>query len=179
MKKQIIYQKTISTPLGNMIACSNSKGICFLDFEDAKDIDRIYFKMKENLNSIIVNEISSEQSDQESFITTLENQLKEYFLGIRKEFTLPMVLIGTEFQKKVWQELQNIPYGQTISYLQEAQRLNSPKAFRAVANANGKNKISILIPCHRVVFTSGDIGGYAGGLERKRFLLDLEKKYCS
>ncbi|ONI90422.1 cysteine methyltransferase [Saccharothrix sp. ALI-22-I] len=102
-------------------------------------------------------------------------QLSEYFDGGRKAFDLPLDLIGTPFQRTVWQELLEIPYGETVSYGELAQRLGRPSAARAVGLANGRNPISIIVPCHRVVGASGDLTGYGGGLARKRHLLDFEQ----
>jgi AraC family transcriptional regulator of adaptative response/methylated-DNA-[protein]-cysteine methyltransferase len=110
-------------------------------------------------------------------IKTLRKQLKEYFNGKRKEFTIPLVTPGTEFQQAVWKELQNIRYGSTKSYQDQAIALNRPDSIRAVANANGMNRISIIIPCHRVIGSKGQLTGYGGGLKRKKWLLDHEKKY--
>jgi len=102
-------------------------------------------------------------------------QLDEYFAGERKEFDLPLAPEGTSFQQAAWKQLQEIPYGQTISYSQEAKAVGRPKACRAVGSANGKNPIAIIIPCHRVIAANGGLGGYASGLENKIKLLDLEK----
>jgi len=102
-------------------------------------------------------------------------QLDEYFAGTRQTFDLPLSPKGTPFQEKVWKQLQEIPYGQTISYSQLAQAIGNPKACRAVGSANGKNPISIIIPCHRVIASDGSLGGYSSGLENKKILLDLEK----
>ena len=103
-----------------------------------------------------------------------EVQLMEYFLGKRKKFQLKMDLSGTDFQRKVWLELQKIPYGRTLSYKEIASQLNGSKAYRAVGSANGRNPLSIIIPCHRVIAASGKLGGYAGGLKIKTMLLELE-----
>ncbi len=101
-------------------------------------------------------------------------QLNEYFFRDRKKFDLPIELEGTDFQKSVWQELQRIPYGETCSYAELAKRIRRPKAFRAAGTANGKNPISIIIPCHRVIATNGGLGGYAGGIAAKEILLRVE-----
>ena len=101
--------------------------------------------------------------------------MDEYFSGTRKSFSLPLKPIGTVFQQHAWQALQKIPYGKTISYAEEARLMNSPKAVRAVGNANRHNPLMIIIPCHRVVGSNGHIGGYVGGTERKEWLLRLEK----
>lgn len=105
-----------------------------------------------------------------------EKQLLEYFSGKRTEFTVPLAPRGTDFQKRVWQELQKIPYGETRTYGQIAALAGNPKASRAVGMANHKNPIMILIPCHRVIGSNGKLTGYAGGLEKKEFLLKLEKR---
>lgn len=101
-------------------------------------------------------------------------QLDEYFAGKRAEFQLPLKPHGTAFQEKVWKALQTIPYGETISYKQLAERVDNPKACRAVGSANGRNPIGIIIPCHRVIAADGTLGGYAYGLKAKKTLLDLE-----
>lgn len=105
------------------------------------------------------------------------HQLREYFEGKRTQFDLQINLEGSEFQKKVWNQLQTIPYGKTISYLQFSQQLGDVKAIRAVANANGKNPLWIVIPCHRVIGSDGSLTGYAGGLHRKQWLLEHENPY--
>ncbi len=104
------------------------------------------------------------------------DQLEKYFSGSRKEFNLPYKLNGTDFQKRVWKELEKIPYGETISYLELARRLGDEKVIRAAASANGKNRLAIIIPCHRVIGANGSLTGYAGGIENKKMLLELEKK---
>jgi len=119
------------------------------------------------------NEINSLNSE---ILQKCANQLEEYFTQKRTDFELDIAPKGTEFQQKVWQVLQKIPYGKTVSYLEIAQELGDPKAVRAVGMANGKNPISIVVPCHRVIGSNGNLTGYAGGLERKRFLLDLENQ---
>jgi methylated-DNA-[protein]-cysteine S-methyltransferase len=103
-------------------------------------------------------------------------QLDEYFEGTRKEFDLPLNQAGTEFQQQVWQQLLTIPYGKTITYGQQSQIMNSPLAIRAIASANGKNMLWIVVPCHRVIGTNGSLTGYAGGLWRKQWLLDHEAR---
>ena len=111
------------------------------------------------------------------FLKEVAHQLEEYFNGQRKQFQLPLAPQGTDFQQKVWRELQAIPYGETRSYKEIAHRIGNPKACRAVGQANNRNPISIIIPCHRVIGHSGELVGYGGGLEIKQFLLELERKY--
>lgn len=106
-------------------------------------------------------------------------QLDEYFQGKRTIFSLPFKLTGTPFQLAVWKELQNIPYGQTTSYKEIAQKINKPKAYRAVGMANNKNPLPIIIPCHRVIGSNGKLIGYAGGLKLKNYLLELEKSHTN
>ena len=106
-------------------------------------------------------------------------QLDEYFSGNRKVFDFPMEQSGTNFQQKVWHHLMQIPYGTTISYRQLAQRLGDVKSIRAAASANGRNKLSIVVPCHRVIGSDGSLTGYAGGLSKKRWLLEHENKFSN
>jgi methylated-DNA-[protein]-cysteine S-methyltransferase len=105
----------------------------------------------------------------------VENQLEEYFAGERTTFDIPLAPRGTEFQKKVWEALRTIPYGEVRSYRWLAETVGSPKGFRAVGHANGQNPISIVTPCHRVIHENGNLGGYSGGLEAKAILLELER----
>jgi len=106
-------------------------------------------------------------------------QLNEYFAGDRKEFSLNLILDGTDFQKKVWNQLMKISYGTAVSYKDVAKAIRNDKAFRAIGSANGRNNIAIIIPCHRVIAHDGTLGGYGGGLGKKEWLLDHEKKYKS
>lgn len=157
------------TPLGPMYACANEDGIILLEFTDRrmletelKDITRI-FKAK-----IIHGE--------NTYFSELIKQMNEYFEGIRKEFNLNLLIKGTEFQTKVWKQLQTIPYGKTRSYKEQAIAIENPKAVRAVAGANGLNRLCIIIPCHRVIGNDGTMTGYGGGVWRKKWLLDFEKE---
>ncbi len=152
------YKCSIETPIGTIIATADENAITSLDFFDEP--------------------IQLQNSDHPLLIR-LEAELSEYFAGERDRFTLPLNPAGTPFQKQVWETLLTIPYGTTISYASEAERFGNPKAIRAVANANGRNPIAILIPCHRVIATGGGLGGYSGGIEKKEFLLRLERKKSS
>ncbi|WP_299776627.1 methylated-DNA--[protein]-cysteine S-methyltransferase [uncultured Formosa sp.] len=121
--------------------------------------------------------LNSEEIPSEQIPESLQNcviQLEDYFKGIRKSFTIKHNPKGTKFQKKVWQALTKIPYGKTLSYLELSKQLGDVKAIRAVANANGKNPLWIVVPCHRVIGTDGSLTGYAGGLHRKQWLLNHE-----
>ena len=108
-------------------------------------------------------------------LSQTEKQLSEYFSGHRREFNIDLDMVGTPFQKKVWNQLLKIPYGTTFSYLEISKQIDNEKAFRAVGNANGKNPFSIIITCHRVIASDWSLGGYAGGVDRKIKLLNLEK----
>lgn len=167
--KNIVSVTRITTQLGPMIAGATDQGICLLEFVDRRMIETQIKRLKKLLNAEIVPGINEH-------FTELERQLGEYFDGKRKEFDIPLVLEGTEFQKKVWKELQKIPYGYTRSYHDQATTLKNPKAIRAVARANGDNRIAIIIPCHRVIGKNGEMVGYGGGTWRKQFLLNLEGK---
>ena len=160
----------IETQLGIMIAGSVDEGICMCEFSDRNSLETELNDLKRYLQQ----EISEGENDH---IKNLRLQINEYFAGTRKLFNIPLITPGTEFQKRVWNELMNIPYGSTISYLQQAIAINNPLSVRAVANANGMNRISIIIPCHRVIGSNGSLTGYGGGLHRKKWLLEHEKKY--
>lgn len=134
----------------------------------------------DGISSIIFIEDSSNDEPATSIPTVLEDavyQLQEYFLKKRTAFNLVLNPKGTEFQKKVWNKLQGISYGKTVSYLDMAKELGDPKVIRAAASANGKNPISIVIPCHRVIGSDGSLTGYAGGLDRKKWLLAHESPF--
>ena len=167
--KQIINIPRLETPLGTMFACAAEQGICLLEFTDRKMLETELKSLAKQLNANII------QGANKHF-DLLRRQLDEYFEGKRKEFTIQLFTPGTEFQQSVWKVLQTIPYGSTYSYKQQAIALKKPDAFRAVANANGMNRISIIIPCHRVIGEDGNLIGYGGGLWRKKWLLDLEKQ---
>jgi len=167
-EKQVINITRLETPLGTMFACATEQGICLLEFTDRKMLETEFKTLAKRLNANII------QGDNQHF-EMLKKELEEYFDGGRKEFTVPLFTPGTEFQQSVWNLLQTIPYGATRSYKQQAIALSRPEAIRAVANANGMNRISIIIPCHRVIGEDGNLTGYGGGLWRKKWLLDFEK----
>jgi len=137
--------------------------------DDGKGISNIFFNENDIPKDVIIKETE--------IIRECINQINEYFMGDRKEFNLPLSIKGTEFQKKVWKALTEIPYGETRSYKEIAEMVNSPKAYRAVGMANNKNPLSIIIPCHRVIGSNGKLVGYGGGIDIKIKLIDLENKY--
>lgn len=168
--QNIIDLKRIETPLGTMIACATETGICLLEFSDRKMLETELKAIARILNATII-------QGRNKHFNQLENELQTYFQGKRPEFTVPLHQIGTEFQLKAWKALQTIPYGKTKSYKDQAIAIGKPDGVRAVANANGMNRISIIIPCHRVIGSDGNLTGYGGGLWRKQYLLELEGKY--
>jgi AraC family transcriptional regulator, regulatory protein of adaptative response / methylated-DNA-[protein]-cysteine methyltransferase len=168
--KQIINITRLETPLGTMFACAVEHGICLLEFTDRRMLETELKSLTKLVNASIV------QGTNKHF-DLLNQQLTEYFEGKRKKFSVPLFIPGTEFQQSVWTELQRIPYGSTRSYKQQAEALQKPEAVRAVANANGMNRIAIIIPCHRVIGNDGHLTGYGGGLWRKKWLLDFEKAH--
>ncbi|MBK8490884.1 MAG: bifunctional transcriptional activator/DNA repair protein Ada [Saprospirales bacterium] len=166
--KTVILISRYTSPLGPMFVCATDKGICLLEFTDRRMLETEFQDLQKRLNGVIL-------AGENEHTKQLEKELQEYFEGARKEFSVPLHTPGTEFQNLVWELLQEIPYGETRSYQEQAVRLNKPSAVRAVASANGHNRISILIPCHRVIGKDGNLTGYGGGLERKRWLLEHEK----
>lgn len=126
--------------------------------------------------SIDHNEMGKSSEQPPKVLIQCKQQLEQYFAGERKEFDIPVSFHGTPFQQQVWKTLQQIPYGEVCSYKQIAEAISNPKAVRAVGNANNKNKLPIIIPCHRVIGANGKLAGYALGLEHKQYLLALEKK---
>ena len=126
------------------------------------------------IHEVKVDDSTEESSEIPEVLQSAILQLQQYFSGKRQDFDLKLNPKGTDFQKKVWEELRNIPYGTTVSYLELSRKLGDEKAIRAVASANGKNPLWIVVPCHRVIGSNGSLTGYAGGLHRKKWLLDLE-----
>lgn len=162
--------KPIVFPCGEMILGSFDGKLCLCNWADGRRRATTDQRLQRILNANFV-ESSSD------VIEKAWQQLNEYFLDQRREFDIPLLFVGTDFQKKVWNELLKIPYGNTISYGELAKRIGMPKSVRAVANANAVNALSIIVPCHRVIGSDGSLTGYGGGLERKRYLLNLEKKH--
>lgn len=154
----------INTNIGKMLLFFSSKGIVYLTVSD--DEEDILKLVKEKFGQ--VEKVDSEEYD-------FHNQINEYLDGRRKDFSLPLDLRGTDFQKKVWNELLKIPYGETRTYKDIANFINVPKGYRAVGNALNNNPVLILVPCHRVIGSNGKLVGFAGGLELKAKLLELER----
>ena len=168
-ERKIINVMRIETPLGPMFAGAVEEGICLLEFTDRRMLETQLRTLSKLLNASII-------QGSNPHLVNLKLQLTEYFEGKKRKFDLPLFTPGTEFQKQVWESLQTIPYGSTRSYKAQATSINKPEAVRAVANANGHNRIAIIIPCHRVIGEDGQLTGYGGGLWRKKWLLDFEKE---
>ncbi len=161
-----LYRIILDSPLGTMAAAATEEGVCLLEFSQRRTDEAL-----KELSAYFEYEVFESEN---SHLKTLKTQLQEYFDGTRTTFSVPLVYYGTDFQKKVWETLLSIPFGKTRSYKQQSILLNNPGAIRAVGAANGANRISILVPCHRVIGEDGSLTGYAGGLHRKKWLLDHE-----
>ncbi len=163
----VIRLEILDTPLGKMVACATEEGLCLLEFIDR----RAFVTELKDLKRMLRASIAPRRN---THLKAVEKELNEYFYGKRKKFDIPLVTPGTEFQNKVWQKLLDIPYGETRSYKQQSIAVGNLGAIRAVGTANGANRISIIVPCHRVIGEDGTLTGYGGGLKRKRWLLDFE-----
>jgi methylated-DNA-[protein]-cysteine S-methyltransferase len=166
-QKRIIYTQHYQSPAGEIVLGSYGNKLCMCNWVKEKHKDRIKHRIQKSLKAEFVAGCSN-------VISEAITELNEYFEHRRMTFDIPLLFIGTDFQKRVWEELLEIPYGKTISYGEMARQLNIPKAVRAVANANGANAISIFAPCHRVIGSNNQLVGYGGGLEAKEILLNLE-----
>ncbi len=161
-----LIKTEIQTPLGTMIAIADDSALHLLEFNDRKNIDAQLKK------------IGDTQTGRNKIIESIESELQDYFAGTLKTFKTPLKLYGSDFQHTAMKALVTVPYGQTRTYKQQAEWINKPKGTQAIGNANGKNQIAIIIPCHRVIGSDGSLTGYAGGLERKEWLLNHERKYA-
>jgi AraC family transcriptional regulator, regulatory protein of adaptative response / methylated-DNA-[protein]-cysteine methyltransferase len=171
--KEETSQKTLTasrlqTPLGAMLAISDNQYLYLLKFIDQDNVDKSIKSLQESTASTIID-------GKTPISMLLATELDQYFQGALHQFTVPINPIGTIFQKKSWQALLQIPYGATTNYGKQAIVVGNPKAFRAVANANKHNPIAIIIPCHRIIKSNGDLCGYNGGVHRKQALLEVEK----
>lgn len=164
-----IVTTAIDTPLGPVIAGATDEGLCLLEFSDRRMLEGQLKRLQAILKQPLV-------PGDHSHLAQTRDDLARYFEGRQTAFNVPLVFRGTPFEERVWRELLRIPFGETISYAELANRVGSPGAQRAVGRANGMNRISIAIPCHRVVNSDGKLGGYGGGLWRKHWLLALERQ---
>lgn len=166
-QKNIIRTRRYESPCGTLLLGSFNDRLCLCDWQVEKHRDHVDRRLKRVLQAEFEDETSA-------VIEAAVTQLDEFFAGKREVFDIPLLFVGTDFQKRVWNELLNIPYGKTISYGEMARRIGMPTSVRAVANANGANAISIFAPCHRVIGSDGTLTGYGGGLSAKKMLLELE-----
>lgn len=169
IQHQVLKASWIDTPLGPMVAIADEETLYLLEFVDRRGLEREIERLRKRTKSAII-------PGRPKPIERIESELSEYFKGKLTDFKTPLFLIGSPFQKRVWEELKKIPPGETCSYSEIAIAVGKPSAFRAVAQANGANQFAIIIPCHRVINSNGEIGGYGGGLARKKWLLNHEKK---
>lgn len=167
--KNILKSITLDTPLGPMIAIGDDTYLYVLEFMDRRILKKEIKRLELATNAVII-------PGKASSLDAIESELTSYFNGKLSEFKTPFLMLGSPFQKRVWEALQKIPYGKTCSYGDLAQAIEKPTAYRAAANANGANQLAIIIPCHRVINSDGKLGGYGGGVQRKQMLLDLEKR---
>lgn len=169
-KDRILVQVIrILTPLGPMIAAASEDALHLLEFTDRRMLETQLERLGRRTGAVLA-------PGSNAVLEQTERELTEYFAGDRVEFNVPLAPAGTDFQRGAWEALGKIPFGETRSYAQQAAAIERPTAVRAVAKANGDNPIAIIVPCHRVVGSDGKLTGYAGGLHRKRFLLDLERR---
>ncbi len=165
----ILKASWLDTPLGPMIAVGNDEALYLLEFVDRRGLEREIERLRLRTKSMII-------PGKTKTIHSIEQELGRYFEGRLHAFSTPLFLLGSPFQVRVWEELQRIPYGQTRSYKEIAAAIGKPTAFRAVAQANGRNQLALIIPCHRVINANGEIGGYGGGVSRKDWLLRHENQ---
>lgn len=170
--KKILKASWLDTPLGPMLAIADEEALYLLEFVDRRGLEREIEHLRIKTKSAILPGLTKP-------IRSIEIELQHYFNGQLKEFKTPLFLLGSPFQQSVWEALQKIPYGETRSYAALATILGKPSAYRAVANANGANQIALVIPCHRVINTDGQLGGYGGHVHRKAWLLKHEKAFQS
>jgi AraC family transcriptional regulator of adaptative response/methylated-DNA-[protein]-cysteine methyltransferase len=160
--------RTIATPIGTVVTAARPDGICLLEFSEPGRLDAQISALRRWFG---VNPAPGTNDH----LAQLQDELRDYFAGTLRRFTVPLIAPGTPFQEKVWSELLAIPYGETRSYEDLARRLGSVQAQRAVGRANGTNRIAIVIPCHRVINKDGNLGGYGGQIWRKQALLRHER----
>ena len=168
---KILHSELINTHLGTMIAIADDDHLYLLEFTDRRGLEKEIDMLRKKVKAAIL------PGGANKIIALLRVELADYFEGKLEQFTVPMTFLGSHFQQQVWGALQNIPYGTTLSYLEQAKNIANPKATRAVANANGANIMAIIVPCHRVIRENGELGGYGGGIERKKWLIQHENSH--
>ncbi len=164
-----VVTTTLDSPVGPLLAGATDDGICLLEFAEPMRREAQLAALRRQFGDAV-------EPGRHEYTDQLAEELAEYFGGTRQQFTVPLVLAGTPFQRRVWEQLLTIPYGETRCYEDVARAIGVRTGSRAVGSANGQNRIAIVIPCHRVIAKGGGLGGYGGGLDRKQFLLDLERR---
>lgn len=164
-----LLSSRIQTPLGDMIAIADKDGLYILDFTDRKHFER-------NIQRLIIKTNGIIEQGNNSILGLIVQELTAYFAGNLKNFTTPIHLSGSDFQRNAWDFLVTVSYGMTRTYLQQAAGIGNERACRAVAHANSKNTLAIIVPCHRIIASSGKLCGYAGGIERKKWLIRHEEQ---
>ena len=165
---ECVYLSWCESPLGPLVTGASRDGICFLEFSDPARLAAQWQALQKRLQSTVI-------PGENQWTQQLHLELRQYFAGELRGFTVPVPYAGSPFQERVWSQLLKVPYGETCNYEAVARAIGSPGAVRAVGRANGENRIAIVIPCHRVVNKNGELGGYGGGVWRKKFLLKLEQ----
>lgn len=164
-----IYLAEISTPMGLMLAGTTNKGVCLLEFTNRIRIEKEFTDLQKLLNAVMI-------PGRNNHTAQLEKELSAYFRAELKTFQVQLHTPGNEFSQAVWQTLLKIPYGTTCTYKEQAVQMNNPKAIRAIASTNGRNRLAIIVPCHRVIGSNGSMTGYAGGIDKKKWLLKFERE---
>ena len=166
--RSCVFLAWFPSPLGPLVAGATDAGVCLLEFTDRRMLEAQFETVRRLFQMPVV-------PGTNGHLTQLQNELAGYFASTLRSFSVPLVYPGSPFQQRVWEQLLCVPYGETRSYQQLAEAIGNPAAVRAVGRANGLNRIAIVIPCHRIINKSGDLGGYGGGLRRKQYLLNLEQ----
>ena len=165
-----LFSSIISSPIGNLFAIAKDGALILLDFYDSHELEA----KKRNIQKLFDSTLREWDNP---ILAQTRKELSEYFAGTRKVFSIPLEFYGTDFQEKSWQALRMIPYGETRNYLEQATMIDHPKAVRAIGGANHRNPIVIIIPCHRVIGKNKSLTWYVWGIERKKWLLEHERKY--
>ncbi|MRH45146.1 methylated-DNA--[protein]-cysteine S-methyltransferase [Aquibacillus halophilus] len=169
-KRSLLFYDEMETPIGPITLLMTDEGLCRIDFGSVKDLRTLHASWSQRYF------LCPEFKEDHIKVNDIKQQLKEYFNGERKQFSIKYRFNGTPFQQKVWQALyQDISYGEILSYKDIAKKIQAPKAIRAVGGAINKNPLSIIVPCHRVIGSNGSLVGYNGGMDKKKYLLQLEK----
>lgn len=169
--RQTIMIHRFTTPLGPMFVCATARGVCLLEFVDRRMLETEFSDLQRLLNARIL-------AGENEHTRQAEKEISDYFAGHRRHFDMALDLPGSAFQRLVWQGLQDVPYGQTTHYQCLAERIAKPLAVRAVAAANGANRVAIVIPCHRIIGKNGTMTGYGGGIARKKWLIEHEARHA-